>query len=594
MDSTGTGHAQGIEPSTDRRVIEEFFADYDVVARAPGCVFFLGNHSVVYGHAGLYLPIPRYTYVGLKEDRSTRNIVLEQGNPLNWIDATANLESCNDTGFARRVKSNPSLDEQNQHYLLRACEVIRDRFFEPSKKSLGLRIKVFCQQPPLVGMNSSGSTAAALIMALRTYFDKTAPPAELDKARGILDSKTLMSPYLRGSPAFEQLSTLAWFLDDCLHGLGGTAIGSLGALMGSENGLPFLFMAEARSGLSSDALESADDYRDVDPAKAPDQGRFGRRAFSVRRSQVPSSRKVTFYPSNYKSLADLPSQRLDEMSKIKRMAVRLDDQLASGITSVPRWWQDTGIGVVYGGDPKFTRHMLERMGGKLEAIADSPFMSDVLDLALARRMQLNPLESWLWRTATVPAGIDIRQWYDGFVGPRPDYRDEWFQLQWRKQQRKELMMLLMGGTSYLATNALSAPEPYDFARLLIQQQALFSVVGMSRPAIDVMCARFDEYRDRNDRPSFGSTITGGGGGGDIVIFGAIDALENQFDAIFSKAEAEIERLRIVRHETGQVHYRSWTESRVAEPAKVILGTAGQTSAESWGPVTRPVAPRLLS
>lgn len=550
MDRAEVIYAQGIEPSTDQRVVKELFDDYDVVARAPGCVFLFGNHSVVYGHMGLYLPIPRYTYVGLKKDRSTSAITLASGNPLNWIDATTNLESCNDPGFARRIKSNPSLDEQNQHYLLRACEVIRDRFFVPNEKSIGLRIKVFCQQPPMTGMNSSGSTAAALIMAMRTFFDKTITSAELDKARSALDASTLTSPHLRGSAEFEQLSTLAWFLDDCLHGLGGSAIGSLGALMGSDNGLPFLFMAEARTGLSSDALESADDYRGVDTA-------------------LKTSRKVTFYPFNYKSLADLPSQRLDEMTKLRRMAIRLDDQLASGANSAPRWWHDTGIGVVYGGDPKFTRHMLERISGKLEPIADSPFISDVLDLALGRQMQLNPLESWLWRTSTAPPNVDIREWYDGFVGPRPDYRDQWFNLQWSKQQRKELMMLLMGGTSYLAISALSASQPYDFARLLTQQQALFTVLGISRPAIDVLCTRFDEHRDQNDRPSFGSTITGGGGGGDVVIFGAIEALEQQFDNIFNKAEAEIERIRIVRHESGQVHYRSWMESRVAQPAQVI-------------------------
>src|SRR5262249_49103204 len=150
---------------------------------------------------------------------------------------------------------------------------------------------------------------------------------------------------------------------------------------------------------------SADDYRSAAPASGQDGGKQ-RRNFNARRAQSAGTAKVTFYPFNYKSLADLPSQRLDEMGKIKRMAVKLGGRMGSGVTSVRRWWQDTGIGVVYGGDPKFTRHMLERMGGKLEAIAESPFMSDVIDLARSRRMQFNPLESWLWRTATIPPGVD--------------------------------------------------------------------------------------------------------------------------------------------------------------------------------------------
>ncbi len=269
------------------------------------------------------------------------------------------------------------------------------------------------------------------------------------------------------------------------------------------------------------------------------------------------------------------------MARLKRMVIRLDDAVG-GQPLLPRWWADSGIGVVYGGDPKFTRDMLERMSGRLEAMAGSTFVTEVLDLALARKMQLNPLEAWLRRTASAPQDLDLRQWYEQLVGPAPDYKDEWFHLQWRKQQRKELMMLLAGGTSYLALNALGARDPYDFASLLSQQQALFKVLGMSRPSIDVLCARYGDHLDADDRRPFGTTITGGGGGGDVVVFGPAEALEQQFDVIFAKADAEIEQVSVARQEGGQVHYRSWTESRVAEPAQVIYRKAAPAASEPAG------------
>jgi mevalonate kinase len=561
MNRPGLAHAGGIAPATDQLIIEKFFSDYDVVARAPACVFLFGNHSVVYGHVGLYLPLPRYTYVGLKEDPSIVGLGLAESHPLNWIDATASLESCNEHDFAHKVKSYSSLDEQNQHYLLSACEVIRERYFAPEKMKTGLRMRVFCQQPPMSGMNSSGSIAAALVMALSTYFEQPVSADELARARRPLEADALAHGSMRGSPAFEDLSTLAWFLDDCLHGLGGTAIGSVGALMGSENGLPFMFLTEARTGLSADALESADDYRRAESAGLADRGG---------RPWQGLPKEAGIHPFNYKHLADLPGQRLDAMARLTRMVIRLDDTVGAGQSLVPRWWNESGIGLVYGGDPKFTRHMLERMGGRLEAMAGSTFVTSVLDLALAHQMQLNPLESWLLRTSAAPGDLDLHEWHEQLVGPCPDYKDEWFRLQWRKQQRKELMMLLMGGTSYLALNALGTRDPYTFASLLSQQQALFKVLGMSRPSIDVLCAHYDEYLNQDDRRPFGTTITGGGGGGDVVVFGDNEALEQQFDLIFAKADSEIEQLNIARHEGGQVHYRSWTESRVAEPTRLVF------------------------
>jgi mevalonate kinase len=541
-----------VDPETDDSIRDMFFKDYDVVARAPACIFLFGGHSVVYGHLGLYLPVPRYAYVGLKVDPSLSGLEMAEGNPLNWIRPEENLSSPNERDFAWKIDSHSALDEQNEKYIKRAYEIIRRRYFPPERQSLGLRMKVFCQAPTRSGLNSSGSIAAALVMALSTFFRDPINEEELAHARGKLNESSLEGEYLRESELFETLSTLGWFLDDCLHGLGGTAIGATGSLLGTENGLPLIFMTEARTGLSPDRSVKLLNQK----AKLISRGRDLLSFFSHdQRHDVLD--EVPRHPFNYKPYENKPGERLDRMAKVKRLIVRLDDSIGDG-TGLPEWWDETGIAVVYGGDPKYTRDMLEKIGNNLGTIANRTFITDILHLAAARKMQLNPLESWLLQTSQPPEILDLNAWKTLTGAEKAD------NYAWRRQHRREAMMMLMGGTSYLGLEALYSHLPYEFAERLRHQQELFRVLGISRSPIDTLCQAFAAYQDESGRRPFGATITGGGGGGDVLVFGTRNALEQEFDAIYSSVRKSINDRHI------QVHFRSWLEpSLTAEPAKVI-------------------------
>lgn len=502
-----------ITPETDEYICQRFFADYDIVARAPACAFLFGNHSVVYGHLGLYLPIPRYIYVGLQIIESEKSFSFDT-IPLEWISWKTSLSSPNDTFEAFQVEKSTFIDEEAEKALPGAYEVIRSRYFPASRQNLAVKMRAFSQAPTRAGLNSSGAMSAALVMALSAFFETPIDETELATARLAQTDESLSNPYMRGSPLFEKLVTLGWYLDDCFHGFGGTAIGSSGSFMGNDTGLPIIFLAEDRT------------FQTAKPR----------------------------HPANYAKAgyAD-PYARIDKMATLKRLIIRLDDVILNK-PQLPDWWKDTAVAILYSGQPKFTRDMLDQINDNLQNYAQSTAISQIFHLAKQKAMILNPLEALLHDRA--------------YTTPETETQALNQNLDWMKQHRKELMMLLMGGTSCLGLEAIFSPQQLEFVDQLRQQQSLFRILGMSRAGIDLICETFGNWRNELGERPFGASITGGGGGGDVVIFSDKKTMENHFELVMERVRESNQLLPTKDPIT--VHYRSWEERiLIAEPAKII-------------------------
>lgn len=137
--------------------VNELKDDFEVVVKAPGAVFFIGEYSVLHGQAAIVMPIPLFTYVAirLERDKATRSLtgdIPREGATYKTLKSMTALRTLR------------FLDQRTRDDF----KVAVGEFIDHNSKHgpRGFTIKVRSQLPTRCGLNSSGALSAALSVGL--------------------------------------------------------------------------------------------------------------------------------------------------------------------------------------------------------------------------------------------------------------------------------------------------------------------------------------------------------------------------------------------------------------------------------------------
>jgi hypothetical protein len=159
----------------------------ELVVAFPGAFFFIGEHAVMFGHPALYMTIPLYVLIGIKEStKEGINIEVWQRNP--------------ETNFFEKFK----WAEISQREELRSK--IEELFIGESIKP---RHDVFTlmQVPPSCGLNSSGAFSAGISVCLGMLKGYLTP----EKIEDWQSVKELSN--LKKDKEFNKTFKIAWDID---------------------------------------------------------------------------------------------------------------------------------------------------------------------------------------------------------------------------------------------------------------------------------------------------------------------------------------------------------------------------------------------
>lgn len=200
------------------------------VYSAPACVFFSGEHAVMYGHPAIYFPLPCRLYLTAKAVSGASTISFKSFN-VNDPQKPGKLVDLNSHDLYSRGVG--------------AREVLKlNNFFEkvvfPSarknlvlKNKLTIEIHITSEFPIACGMNSSGAISACLAMFLVDEYLDLSIFRRKNRLKDVDQNKLIES--------------LAWMIENCFHSQKGSGVGSSVALSGRAGYRPVTYFTEKRS-----------------------------------------------------------------------------------------------------------------------------------------------------------------------------------------------------------------------------------------------------------------------------------------------------------------------------------------------------------
>lgn len=193
---------------------------------APGAVFIMGEHSVVYGQPCIYLPIPQRVYVSARKQSGVNlSLTLYVRSPEN-PELVENIRdiNCYDSRYINEHLSN--LQKWYEQQLVRFLKPIN------GSASYGLEVISISDFPVACGLNSSGAFSSALACLIYDQFlDVEKFNQVLKLPRSGADAKHL----------------IAWSLENCFHSNRSSGAGSFASIVGRSTHYPLIFLGQKRS-----------------------------------------------------------------------------------------------------------------------------------------------------------------------------------------------------------------------------------------------------------------------------------------------------------------------------------------------------------
>lgn len=197
----------------------------DCIYSAPGATFLGGEHSVVYGHPAIYLPIPLRLYIGITRDFQSDSLTVGtyQVPDPNNIDKILNIENIDDYGRCSVVEHREFLDA-----------LFYKSIFPFMEQKSGLIIDVISEFPLAVGLNSSGAFSTCLAQALIENY---------------INLNAFSQEFKFNSPERATL-ILAWAIGNCFHKLSASGAGVHASYHGRKGTHPLIYCTAKRSKLN--------------------------------------------------------------------------------------------------------------------------------------------------------------------------------------------------------------------------------------------------------------------------------------------------------------------------------------------------------
>lgn len=165
--------------SEDRRnkhieLTKKMSEKFEVVSRAAGSISLIGSHAVTQGQSALWLPVPLYLFVGIKEDERSKFGV--EWNEIKDLD-----KSSYETALGKEIGGGEKCErriclysETLEHAKRQEIAKLLRGEFDLSKDAPGLECYIISEIYPGGGLGSSGALATALSMAIHyLYFGKS-------------------------------------------------------------------------------------------------------------------------------------------------------------------------------------------------------------------------------------------------------------------------------------------------------------------------------------------------------------------------------------------------------------------------------------
>jgi mevalonate kinase len=200
----------------------------DYVYSAPGATFIMGEHSVVFGHPCIYLPIPKRLFVSVtKHMHESLDIRLLTRSP----EDPSILEDITEMDvYGRRFDTNHMTNLQ-RWFENTVLPFLRER---GGSRRYGFQVLVVSDFPVACGLNSSGALAAALGSCLYDHFIDHEGWRAFANMTDRVDPKHL----------------LAWSIENCFHSNQSSGAGTYAALHGRRSPYPLIYLAQKRTYLS--------------------------------------------------------------------------------------------------------------------------------------------------------------------------------------------------------------------------------------------------------------------------------------------------------------------------------------------------------
>jgi len=216
-------------------ILATWATNADLVYSAPACAFLSGEHSVVFGHPAIYLPLPMRLYIKLEASSQIEGIIIEDfkcPNPREPINILS-TELIDDYGRC-------STDDQKKALMLLFWSIVKP-FLKSELEKIGFRISVISSFPVAVGLNSSGALSACISKALIENF---------------IDVESFKNYFeLHDKHEREVAMLLAWSIENCFHGGRSSGAGATVSFSGRLGMHPIVYSISKRSYLFHRHLE---------------------------------------------------------------------------------------------------------------------------------------------------------------------------------------------------------------------------------------------------------------------------------------------------------------------------------------------------
>jgi mevalonate kinase len=204
-----------IGPKDDTEAMQEL-AKYGCILKSPAAAFFFGEYAVTVGHPALYLPLPLYIYVGIKEGEKTKVTYLQEAVPSSRTKL-------------KRLEMETELQEK-----------LREALDQLAPKAPPLEIAVWAQAPTMCGLATSSALSACIARYL-THKGYT-PDCSSEKTDKLPSNVNLLG----SKGVLNSIFRTTWKLDLSFHGLWGSGSGSFATLAGTSGPNPVLYFSAAR------------------------------------------------------------------------------------------------------------------------------------------------------------------------------------------------------------------------------------------------------------------------------------------------------------------------------------------------------------
>jgi len=220
------------EDESNSNDLHQIFKNWKVQGQtwysAPSAVFLAGEHSVVFGHPAVYLPLPLRVHTLVYHSVSTNQVNFQFFSP-NPSDPKQILPISEQVSYERKV---------NPEHIARVNDLF-DQVIRPlllpheGTADYGFHIEVCSEVPLACGMNTSGAISAGIAQALVEHYINLELLAKRLNRRAIDRQSAIFF--------------LGWLIENCFHNFRASGAGVAAALHGRRGRHPIIYFTERRS-----------------------------------------------------------------------------------------------------------------------------------------------------------------------------------------------------------------------------------------------------------------------------------------------------------------------------------------------------------